>query len=140
VDIDHGQSLLCTAWGLKKTADFARKVAAQEPIWVRGSRTLPSIVTGELPMMMGTLLHSVKRAGLKIAQGACDISSLAGSSLPHFQQAILTRPGTDTRQFSGWNGWPVSVAKITDDQEPWIVASFPAAASSKNCAGKSSHG
>ena len=50
---------LVPAWGLEKTVDFARKVAAQEPIWVRGvSRTLPSIVTGEVPMMMGTLLHS----------------------------------------------------------------------------------
>jgi hypothetical protein len=78
---------LVPAWGLEKTMDFARKLAAQEPIWVRGvSRTLPSIVTGEIPMMMGTLLHSVKRAELKDRTGGPATSRPgAGAGLPDFR-------------------------------------------------------
>ena len=61
---------LVPAWGLEKTLDFARKVAAQQPIWVRGaSRTLPVIVAGEVPMMIGPNFQTVKRAQAKDQAG-----------------------------------------------------------------------
>lgn len=54
---------LVPAWGLEKTLDFARRVAAQQPLWVRGaSRTLTSILAGEIPMMIGPNFHTVKRS------------------------------------------------------------------------------
>jgi ABC-type glycerol-3-phosphate transport system substrate-binding protein len=31
---------LVPSWGLEKTVEFAKKIAAQQPVWVRGSRTL----------------------------------------------------------------------------------------------------
>jgi ABC-type Fe3+ transport system substrate-binding protein len=61
---------LVPAWGLEKTLDYARKIAAQQPIWVRGgSRTLTSIVAGEIPMMIGPNYTAVKRAQAKDPMG-----------------------------------------------------------------------
>ena len=112
---------LVPAWGLEKTLDFARKLAAQEPIWVRGvSRTLPSIVTGEISIMMGTLLHSVKRAELKDRTGALRHQIL--EPVPVYltsEQAILS---TSQNRHAAvlWLEWMASAEsqKIADEQEP----------------------
>jgi len=54
---------LVPLWGLEKTLDFARKLAAQEPIWVRGAtRLLTSMVAGEYALFMGPNFNSVRRA------------------------------------------------------------------------------
>lgn len=61
---------LVPAWGLEKTLDFARKIAQQQPIWVRGgSRTITAIMAGEVPMMIGPNFHTTKRAQLKDRAG-----------------------------------------------------------------------
>ena len=68
---------LVPAWGLEKTLDFARKIAAQQPIWVRGaSRTLTSIMTGEIPLMIGPNFNSVKKIQLKDRTGQLQYVSL----------------------------------------------------------------
>jgi iron(III) transport system substrate-binding protein len=52
---------LVPAWGLEKTLDFSRKVAAQQPIWIRGgSRTLQAVVSGEVPLFIGPNYDSVR--------------------------------------------------------------------------------
>ena len=57
---------LVPAWGLEKTVDFARKIAAQEPFWARGhSIVISSVQAGEIPMFMGTNFGAVKRAQTK---------------------------------------------------------------------------
>jgi len=112
---------LVPAWGLEKTIDFARKLAAQDPIWVRGvSRTLPSIAAGEVPMMMGTLFHSVKRAELKDRTGV--LQHLVLEPVPVYltsEQAILA---TSQNQHAAilWLEWMASSEsqKIADEQEP----------------------
>ena len=54
---------LVPAWGLEKTLQFARALAAQNPIWIRGhSRTLGVMAVGEYPMLLGANLNSTKRA------------------------------------------------------------------------------
>jgi len=54
---------LVPLWGLEKTLDFSKKLAAQEPLWVRGAtRLLTSIVAGEYALFMGPNYNSVKRA------------------------------------------------------------------------------
>ncbi|MBI2986427.1 MAG: extracellular solute-binding protein [Deltaproteobacteria bacterium] len=54
---------LAAAWGLEKTLDFARRISAQQPIWVRGgTRTLTAIIAGEIPIMIGPNFGSLKRA------------------------------------------------------------------------------
>jgi len=53
---------LVPAWGLEKTLDFSRKIAAQQPVWVRGStRTLTAIAAGEYPLFLGPNYHSARR-------------------------------------------------------------------------------
>ena len=62
---------LVPAWGLEKTLHFAKAIAAQEPIWIRGhSRTLAAIVAGEYAMLLGANLNSTKRAMAKDRSGS----------------------------------------------------------------------
>jgi iron(III) transport system substrate-binding protein len=61
---------LVPAWGLEKTLDFARKVAAQQPIWIRGgSRTLQAVLSGEIPLFIGPNYDSVREFQRKDPQG-----------------------------------------------------------------------
>ena len=54
---------LVPAWGLEKTLQFARAIAAQNPIWIRGhSRTIAAMAAGEYAMLLGANLNSTKRA------------------------------------------------------------------------------
>ena len=54
---------LIPAWGLEKTLDYARKLAAQQPIWNRGaSRILVSMIAGEYTLFLAPNFHTVKRA------------------------------------------------------------------------------
>jgi ABC-type Fe3+ transport system substrate-binding protein len=53
---------LVPAWGLEKVLDFAKKLAAQNPIWVRGhTRPLTSVLGGEYPVFIGPNFGSFKR-------------------------------------------------------------------------------
>jgi ABC-type Fe3+ transport system substrate-binding protein len=54
---------LVPAWGLEKTLDFARKLAAQNPIWVSGdTRTITSVLAGEHALFFGPNYDSALRA------------------------------------------------------------------------------
>ncbi|MGH7844523.1 MAG: ABC transporter substrate-binding protein [Candidatus Binatia bacterium] len=54
---------LVPAWGLEKTLQFARGIAAQNPIWIRGhSRVIAAMAAGEYAMLLGANLNSTKRA------------------------------------------------------------------------------
>ncbi len=54
---------LVPAWGLEKTLQFARAIAGQEPIWIRGhSRTIAAMAAGEYAMLLGANLNSSMRA------------------------------------------------------------------------------
>jgi ABC-type Fe3+ transport system substrate-binding protein len=60
---------LVPAWGLERTLGYARKVARQEPIWVRGSRALVAMIAGEIPMVVGPNFGAIKRLAEKDPQG-----------------------------------------------------------------------
>jgi ABC-type Fe3+ transport system substrate-binding protein len=64
VDIRPSEvAALVPAWGLEKTLQFAKGIAAQNPVWVRGhSRVLAAMVAGEYPMLLGANLNSTKAA------------------------------------------------------------------------------
>jgi iron(III) transport system substrate-binding protein len=65
---------LVPAWGLEKTVDFAKRLAAQQPVWVRGgSRVLTSIALGEYALFIGPNYHTVKRAQAKDPTGVIDL-------------------------------------------------------------------
>jgi iron(III) transport system substrate-binding protein len=54
---------LVPAWGLEKTLDYARKLAAQNPVWVRGNaRAMPLVLSGERPILVGPNLGTVLEA------------------------------------------------------------------------------
>ena len=58
------------AWGLEKTVDFARKLAAQDPIWGRGhTKIIGSLAIGENALFLGPNLGAVKRAQKKDLAG-----------------------------------------------------------------------
>jgi ABC-type Fe3+ transport system substrate-binding protein len=62
---------LVPLWGLDKTLDFAKKLAAQEPIWARGAtRLLTAISAGEYSLFMGPNFNSVRRAEVRDKSGA----------------------------------------------------------------------
>jgi iron(III) transport system substrate-binding protein len=61
---------LVPAWGLEKTLDFSRKLAAQQPQWVRGAtRPMTAVVSGESLLFFGPNSSSVKRAQAKDPTG-----------------------------------------------------------------------
>jgi ABC-type Fe3+ transport system substrate-binding protein len=61
---------LIPAWGLEKTLDYARKLAAQQPIWVRGGeRNVSAVIAGEFQMFVAPNYSSVKRAEAKDRTG-----------------------------------------------------------------------
>ncbi len=64
---------LVPVWGTEKVVDFARKLAAQEPIWVRGhTRPLVSVQGGEYPVFIGVNFGSTKRVQKKDKLGVLD--------------------------------------------------------------------
>jgi ABC-type thiamine transport system substrate-binding protein len=51
---------LVPAWGLEKTLEYARRIAAQEPIWTRGSsRAITAVSTGEIPILLFGASYSI---------------------------------------------------------------------------------
>ncbi len=53
---------LVPVWGLERTLDYARKLAAQEPVWGRGAtRMTTAIVAGEYPLYIGSNFGSIHR-------------------------------------------------------------------------------
>jgi ABC-type Fe3+ transport system substrate-binding protein len=61
---------LVPAWGLEKTLDFARKLAAQQPAWGRGAtRVTTAVLNAEYPLYLGTNFSSISRAMRKDPTG-----------------------------------------------------------------------
>jgi iron(III) transport system substrate-binding protein len=54
---------LVPSWGVDKTLQFAKAIAAQNPIWIRGhTRAIAAMAAGEYAMLLGANLNSTKRA------------------------------------------------------------------------------
>jgi iron(III) transport system substrate-binding protein len=83
---------LVPAWGLEKTLDFSRKVAAQQPIWIRGgSRTLQAVVSGEVPLFIGPNYDSVREFQRKDTLGVLQFVIMEPVPVRmSAEQAILT--------------------------------------------------
>ena len=112
---------LVPAWGLEKTLEFARKLAAQQPLWVRGgSRTLTAMMTGEIPIMFGPAFHTVRRAQSKDRAGV--LQYVAAEPVPvrfHSEQAILARSSNPHAALL-WMEWMAGAEsqKLADEHEP----------------------
>ena len=85
---------LVPGWGLEKTLDYARKIAAQEPIWFRASaaRPLAALGAGEIPILLfGANYGSAVRAQRKDPLGVIQFTALEPVPLRiTVEEAILT--------------------------------------------------
>jgi iron(III) transport system substrate-binding protein len=116
-----GITTLIPAWGLEKTMDFARRLAAQEPIWVRGDpRALTGMLGGEIPMMVAANFHDLKRAQKKDPRGVLQYVILE----PVPFRLALAQSILSTAQHPHaallWFDWlaTVEAQKIADEHEP----------------------
>jgi iron(III) transport system substrate-binding protein len=68
---------LVPAWGLEKVLVYAKRLAAQDPIWSRGdSRSLPYMTGGEIPMNLGLNYKSYLRFKEKDVQDMLGVKIL----------------------------------------------------------------
>ena len=83
---------LVPAWGLERTLDFARKLAAQDPLWGRGTaRINSSVAAGEYALFLENNFSSVKRAMSKDPTGSLNYKLLEPVStiIGHHSSGIL---------------------------------------------------
>ncbi len=60
---------LVPAWGLEKTLDFAKKIAAQNPVWSRGdAQIITYLMAGQFPLAMGQNYKTFVRVKKKDVQ------------------------------------------------------------------------
>ncbi|MGH7847340.1 MAG: ABC transporter substrate-binding protein [Candidatus Binatia bacterium] len=112
---------LVPAWGLEKTLDFARRIKEQEPIWVRGStRTMTSILAGEIPMMVGPNWHNMKELEAKDPTGVLQYVILEPVPLRSGNEQAILATAQHPHAALLWFEWMASpeAQKITDEKEP----------------------
>jgi len=112
---------LVPAWGLEKTLDFARKIKAQDPIWVRGStRTMTAILAGEVPMMIGPNWHNMKELEAKDPSGVLKALLLEPVPLRFGNRQAILAAAQHPHAALLWLEWMASpeAQKITDEKEP----------------------
>jgi iron(III) transport system substrate-binding protein len=120
-------SALVPAWGLEKTVDYARKLGQQQPIWVRGgSRTLTAIVAGEIPMMLGPNVHTVKRAQSKDRAGILQYLVLEPVPLILSEQEAILATAQHPYAALLWLEWLASPEgqKFLDQYEPFASSIY----------------
>jgi hypothetical protein len=113
---------LVPAWGLEKTLDFSRKLAAQQPIWVRGgSRTITSIISGEIPMMIGPNFHTTKRAQAKDVTGNLQYVALEPVPVRLALEEAIQANAQNPYSALLWLEWMASpeAQKLADEHEPF---------------------
>ena len=112
---------LVPAWGLERTLDFARKIAAQDPIWVRGStRTIPLIIAGEVPMMIGPSYHTTRRIQKRDATGLLQYALLEPIPLRMALAEAIQAGSQNPYAALLWLEWMASTEaqKLADEHEP----------------------
>jgi ABC-type Fe3+ transport system substrate-binding protein len=113
---------LVPAWGLEKTLDFARKLVAQEPVWVRGgSRAIAALLAGECAMAIGQNYRSVRRSQLKDRTGTIAYKMI--EPIPVRPSESLSVTATSNRPHAAllWLEFQASAEgqKILDQFEPY---------------------
>ena len=118
---------LVPAWGLEKTLSFAKKLAQQEPMWLRGgARPLTAMIAGEISMMIGLNNTSVKRAQAKDPTGALQYTILEPVPLRFGEVEALQATAQNVHAALLWFEWMASpeAQKIADEQEPFASSVF----------------
>jgi iron(III) transport system substrate-binding protein len=126
---------LVPAWGLEKTLDFARKIAAQQPIWSRGStRTVTAVAAGEVPLLLHGASHSLAvSAQRKDPRGVLQWFLLEPVPVRfRIEQAILSAAGNPHAALL-WLEFMASPQgqKLMDEHEPLVASLFSKGASAE---------
>jgi iron(III) transport system substrate-binding protein len=127
LDIRPGLTTLIPAWGLDRTVEFARKLAGQEPIWVRGDpRAITGMLAGEIPLMVAANFHDLKRAQKKDPLGVLQYTILepVPFRLALAQSILATAQHPHAALL--WFDWlaTVEAQKIADEHEPMASAVY----------------
>jgi spermidine/putrescine-binding protein len=112
---------LVPSWGLERTLDFARKMAQQQPLWVRGgTRTLTAMVAGEVPMFVGPNFNNVKAAQRKDPKGVLQYVILEPVPLRLALQQAIRVDAQHPYAALLWLEWMASpeAQQIIDEHEP----------------------
>jgi iron(III) transport system substrate-binding protein len=112
---------LVPAWGLEKTVEFARRLAAQQPIWIRGaSRTLTAMMAGEIPLLIGPNFHTVKRAQSKDRAGRLEYILLEPVPLRLVPNVAVQLGAQHPHAGLLWLEWMASpeAQQLADEHEP----------------------
>ena len=119
---------LVPAWGLEKTLDFARKIAAQQPIWSRGStRSVAAVTVGETPLLLHGASYSLAvGAQRKEPRGVLQFILLEPVPVRFtIEQAILST-GSNPHTALLWLEFMASSEgqKLIDEHEPLIASLY----------------
>jgi iron(III) transport system substrate-binding protein len=90
-----GFAALAAGLGENWAMDYAAKIAAQEPVWVRGqSRSFAAIITGEHSMLHLAYYHSCMRSAKKDPTGSleCRVIEPVPARLDEFDAVVHTAP------------------------------------------------
>jgi hypothetical protein len=118
---------LVPAWGLEKTVEFARRLSAQQPVWVRGAtRIITAITLGEHALFIGPNYHTVKRAQSKDPTGTLELRII--EPVPTRLSDAASVLATAQSPYAGllwleFLGSPKG-QKIADDHEPFGASVF----------------
>lgn len=118
---------LVPAWGLEKTVEFARRLGAQQPVWVRGAtRIITAITLGEHALFIGPNYHTVKRAQSKDPTGTLELRII--EPVPTRLSDAASVLATAQSPYAGllwleFLGSPKG-QKIADDHEPFGASVF----------------
>ena len=118
---------LVPAWGLEKTLDYARKIAAQEPIWARNAtRSLTGIAAGEIPLyLFGANYGSVSRAQRKDPLGVIQFTVLEPVPVRVGSEQAILATSKSPHAALLWLEFMAGAEaqKLIDQNEP-LIASF----------------
>ena len=118
---------LVPAWGLEKTLDYARRLAGQDLVWVRGgSRAMAALLAGEYPLGIGNNYRSVRRSQLKDRTGTLAYKIL--EPVPVRPSESLAIIATSARPHAAllWLEFQASAEgqKIMDQFEPFAASIY----------------
>jgi ABC-type Fe3+ transport system substrate-binding protein len=112
---------LVPIWGLEKTIDFARKIAAQQPIWVRGgSNIVQSVGSGEIPLFLGANYSSVKAFQRKDVLGNVQFVILEPVPVRLSSEQAILATSKNPHAALLWLEWMASseAQMLIDEHEP----------------------
>lgn len=118
---------LVPAWGLEKTIDFARRLGAQQPVWVRGgTRMVTAITLGEYALFIGPNYHTVKRAQSKDSSGTLELKIIEPVPTRLSDTAAVLAAAPNPYAGLLWIEFLASPKgqKIADDYEPFGASVF----------------